>query len=210
MKNKKIVFLWFLVLFSLGSYSQKFNFTIGNSNIYFNQFNYRKVNFHGVSFSADYYFKRFGWSFDLNYYFPKTYYGQLSRFPVYIKAYSILYGPGLKFKVFVSKSQKTIIQAVANIYGISFNGTYNTEPIIRIYGGFDNVSDTYVLFSPGIKFTKKIRYIPISISVRRNFNLTNNHKYEKMDVKGFTELNVGISFPVIFGPAPNSIKKINY
>lgn len=207
---KKILIILSFVVFSIGANAQKFNFTIGNSNIFFNQFNYRKVNFNGISFSADYYFKRFGWSFDFNYYFPKSYYGKVSRFQVYIKGQGFLYSPGLKFKLHVSKSQKTIIQASANISIVNFNGKYNTEPLIRIYGGYDSATDTYVFFSPGIKITRKIKYIPVSISLRRSFNISDIKKYEKMDIKGFNEFNIGISFPLIFGPAPNEIKKIKF
>jgi hypothetical protein len=220
--KKQYLILFFIFLFALDGFAQKFNVSVGTSHIFYKNFNYRKESFHGISSNVSYYFKRIGWTFDFNYYLPNTYYGHRSyetfvedeytyvRIPIYIKSIGFYYGPGITYKAFVSKSQQTTVQVSLNGAQINYIGTYNKEPFIRINGGADDVTFGFFNLSPGIKITQRVRYIPITLILRRNFNLTNNENYGKINAGGFTEINLAVTFPIIYGSAPNKIKMINY
>lgn len=209
MKQIKLILISTFILFSGKCFSQKFNVTIGSSNILFENFNQRKIIFNGASFNYSYYFKRFGWTFDFNAYLPTLYYGKVSGTPVYVRGGGISVGAGLTYKVFVSESQKTVLQT--DVIGTYFNhsGNYNTEPFIRIYGGYDYVSVNFFSVSAGLKLTHKFGNLPLSFSLRRYFKVTKS-EYNDFEPSGYTELRLGITFPIVFGPPPSNITKIKY
>jgi len=209
MKKINYILIFFLIIFSGKCFSQKFNFTVGSSNILFENFNKRKVIFNGFSFEYTYYFKRFGWTFNINYYLPSNYYGKINDIPVYVKGGGVSFGPGITYKVFVSESQKTVLQTDINISYYNHSGNYNTEPFVRIYGGYDYISVNLISASAGLKLTRKIWNIPLSFSLKRHFKIS-QFEYDNFEPSGYTELKLGISFPVVFGPPPSSITKIIY
>lgn len=217
----RLLILFVFTNISLACFSQKFNFTVGSSNILFERLYNRKVLFNGLSFNYAYYFKRFGWTMDLNFYLPSEYYGKVmyyyfnsdmqyvyNEIPVYIKGGGFSVGPGITYKLYVSKSQKFIIQTDANALILSLVQNFNSDPFIRIYGSSDFSAPTIYSVSFGLKFTHKIGYIPLSFSLRRHFNIQSKIHYQNFS--GYTELKLGISFPIVFGPPPSTITKINY
>ena len=222
MKRIHLILIFFFIISSYNCFSQKYNFTVGSSNILFERFFNRKVLFNGLSLNTNYYIKNLGLTFDINFYLPSSYYGKVfqysynyttlsdeySEVPVYIKGGGFSVGPGFSYKVFVSKSLKTIIQTEVNALILNVTQNYNKEPFVRIYGSSDVSPVDIGSASGGLRIMFKIGYIPLSFSLKRHFNIQSKIRFQNFS--GYTELKVGIAFPIIFGPPPSTITKIKY
>ncbi|OFX34154.1 MAG: hypothetical protein A2X08_03645 [Bacteroidetes bacterium GWA2_32_17] len=223
MRIVKIILLLIFSNISVLCFSQKFNFTTGTSNILFERLYNKKVFFNGLSFNSAYYFKRFGWTIDLNFYFSSTYYGKTKGYsfnndkgkdepyystPVYFKGGAFSIGPGVTYKIYVSKTQKTVLLTDVNFLMLNLNQSYNKEPFIRLYGGADSYEPTIYSSSFGFKLIKKIKYLPLSISIKRHFNIQSKINYQYFS--GYYELKIGIAFPIVYGNPPSTIIKIKY
>ena len=223
MRINKIILLFIFSNISILCFSQKFNFIAGTSNILFERLYNKKVVFNGLSFNSAYYFKRFGWTIDLNFYFPTTYYGKTKGYdfnydtgkdepyystPVYFKGGGFSIGPGVTYKMYVSETQKTILLTDLSFLILKLNQKYDIDPFIRLYGGADNYEPNIYTTSFGIKLIKKIKNLPLSISLKRNFNIQSKIDYQYFS--GFYEFKFGIAFPIIYGNPPSTIIKIKY
>jgi len=110
--------------------------------------------------------------------------------------------------MYVSETQKTILLTDLSFLILKLNQKYDIDPFIRLYGGVDNYEPNIYTTSFGIKLIKKIKNLPLSISLKRNFNIQSKIDYQYFS--GFYEFKFGIAFPIIYGNPPSTIIKIKY
>ncbi|MFH2142614.1 MAG: hypothetical protein ABIJ97_09345 [Bacteroidota bacterium] len=213
MKIKILIFV-FICLF-LNSYSQKFKFSVGSSNIFFENFNERKILFSGFSADYTFLFGRLGWNFEADYYLPQTYYGKTNEIPVYAKGDGFSMGTALYIQIFKPESEKWNIYALSGFSFLTHKGKFNKEPFINnsldmVYNAPVNDIDIDVTTGfVGVGFTYKIGYIPYTICLNRRMKIIND-EYDDFITSGYFEAKLCITFPILFTPPPTEIIKITY
>jgi hypothetical protein len=217
--------LSFLILLSIPVYSQNFRINAGGAYETFSSINSRPVSFYGIGINYSYYFyKRLGFNLGYSRYFPTTYYGKVQYWdledftaPAYIKGGANSFAIGFKVKIADPDSKKVEINAIIGSSVFIHKGTYDKTPFIRHYEGWfitdiKNVVNS-VYFGTEIIF--KLGNFPLFISGGYNQVLGQKAAYDEWD--GFSvpfsssvQLKAGISLPVLKGPVPSEIKKIEY
>jgi len=159
----------------------------------------------------------------MNFYLPTTYYGKIKgstynydlgkdepyySTPVYFKGGGYSIGYGNTYKIYVSETQKTILLTDLSFVILQLNQKYDIDPFIRLYGGSDNYEPIIYAASFGIKLIQKIKNLPLSISIKKIFNIQSKINYQYFS--GFYELKLGVAFPIIYGNPPSTIIKIKY
>lgn len=214
MKKYLIVFLFCLSVPNL--YSQNFRLNAGGSFSHFGNIYNREVSFYGFGINYTYYFyKRAGLYMGFDHYFPTTYYGlsyvyEGPGIPVYITGGANNLNLGLRLKVIDPDSKRIEINATAAISSFIHAGSYHIEEA-RVDEIINHVNSFYA----GMELILKKLSLPVAFSGGYNFVLNQEEGYKEWD--GFSVpfsssfvVRAAISLPVMKGPAPSQIKKIEY
>jgi len=222
---KKIILLLILFLTSYNVYSQNFRLKFGPSYAHFFDINNNKVNFYGASLNYTYFFfKRLGLELDYAKYLPSTYYGEVKVWdfnyyyiPAYVTGGAQSFGFGLNSKIFESKSKKLTIYSNTSLNYFTHSAEYEKEIFVKHYGGdwIDDIKIYLLIFNPGIGASCKIKHIPFFVEFHYNYILSDFEPESYLDeysvpFSSFIRLNFGVSFPIMYGPSPNEIQKIEY
>jgi hypothetical protein len=223
MKSRLLILI--LSVYSFTAFSQGYRFTLGSSNVYFENFSDRKIIFNGFNAEYTFLFNRLGLSLEVGYYFPKAYYGQVVAInynttpenyhiiPVYIKGSSLLWGMGLTFDIIHRKSQRFKLYAYGGLSNFAHYGKYDEDPFIRLYGqdniSADNVGE--IVFGTsgpdiGLGCVFKVGNCPVHITIKRTVQITTYG----LEISGYFEGSIGIGFPILKSPPPTEIIKLTY
>jgi len=220
LKIKKTILIFLSVFIIQNTYSQRFNFYIGSDNAFFRDFSETKMYFSGINLNAELFIKKFGWNFETNIFFPKTYYSNVSdlnslinpvqkKIYVYVKGGGYSLGPGIQYKLYVSKEQNFTLQSNFNLIYYNNRMKYNYEPFIRIYGGYGYTDINAAFISYGLKSVIRFRNLRTMISIFHN-SLLSQSKYDSFKISGFYEIKFGLVFPILYNTSSSKIIKINY
>lgn len=221
---RKIVCLLFFVL-SLPVHSQNFRLNLGTSRVMFSNINDRRVSFNGINAEYSYYlFRKAGIYLGYNYYFPSTYFSIVRYWDwedntatANITGGAHDLEAGMKIR-FTNPSTGKIEVSTTIAWSVFFHkGNYDKEQLIRYYGGTflpdirNRVLSVYI--GPGIIF--KAGNLPVSLSGGYNQVVGQGEPYDEWDgysmpFSSSAEIRIGISLPVMRGPAPSEIKMIRY
>jgi len=220
LRYSKFLILSVLFFFSFNAHTQNYRLSVTSSNAYFSDFNKHSVLFSGYSASYFMLNNRFGFGVTYCHYFPKTYYGQVGFYdftadkitkaiPVYAKGSANSFSFGISFDFLRLKSEKFKSAVLAGLSLFDHIGEIDNEPFLSVYGSSDNVSVSSGCFYAGALFIYKIGYVPVQLSIKRQFSI-DKQKYSDFKIPGYFEINAGICFPIIKSPPPTKIKKVNY
>jgi hypothetical protein len=214
-------FVIILSLLSLTLYSQNFHLNGGGVIAYFPDINKRQVIFSGYGLNYSYYFfKKAGIYLGYNHFFPVTYYGQVpygdnSTVPAYIVGGANNAEMGMKMKVFTPDTKKVEITSILGLSFFSHKGIYNTDSYIRQAGYVYEIKNMVNSYFLEVEMILKAGTIPLFISGAYNFVIGQKEPYNEggyysVPFSSAVVVKAGISLPVMRGPVPSEIKKIEY
>jgi hypothetical protein len=214
-------FVVILSLLSLSLYSQNFHLNGGGAFTYFPDINKRQVLFSGYGLNYSYYFfKKVGIYLGYNHFFPITYYGEVpygdnSTVPAYIKGGANSEEIGMKMKVFNPDTKKVEITSILGLSFFSHKGIYNTDSYIRQVGYVYEIKNMVNSYFLEVELVFKAGSIPFFISGAYNFVIDQKEPFKEggyysVPFSSAVVVKAGISLPVMRGPVPSEIKKIEY
>jgi len=216
--RKSIIVIIFLFSTQI-LWSQAHQININSCNIYFNDFSNRKVYFPGISSDLSFLFSRFSMDISIRYCFPKTYYGIARSYVltkkedkeifVYSKGgiFSIAYS--FTYKFLKPKSERYYLGLYSGFNYLNHTGKFNSENFIRIYGGYDDISLSFISLHAGLRYMYRFGYIPIVLNASYNIPV-GKREFNSFLTSSFLMLEAGIALPIIKCPPADKIYKLNY
>ena len=210
-----------LSLLSLSLYSQNFHLNGGGVIAFFPDINERKVTFPGYGINYSYFFfKNTGLYLGFNHFFPVTYYGKVpygdnSTVPAYITGGANSAEMGMKIKVFNPDTKKVEISSILGLSFLSHKGSYHTDSYIRKVGYVYDIKNLVNSYFLEMEMIFKAGTIPLFVSGGYHFVIGQKEPYNEggyysVPFSSAVVVRAGISLPVMRGPVPSEIKKIEY
>lgn len=204
--------LIFLIFLSIPLYSQNFRLNVEGALSRFENINDRQVSFYGLGLDYSYYFlKKAGLFITFDHYFPTEYYGvAMLQYPVYITGGANSFDFGLRYKVIDPDSKRIEVNGSVAISSFIHKGSYYIEDVSydEIYNKVKSVC------LRGELILKKLP-VPLAVSAGYNyvFNQNGTSYYQDLFSVPFSSyytVKFAFSLPVMKGPAPDRIKKIDF
>jgi hypothetical protein len=215
-------------------YPNNVDFHIMYSHIYFYNLNGKPVNFPGVSFAiVNGFDKKFSLHLVLNWYFHKTYDGQIGLSSMYDTVTPQLKLMDTKLKGGGFSMDFNIVTHFGHLYYESISEDFTIRPLIGFSLWMHNVSYTdgdvnydrltyYASRDQGLNIgtinlglfiRKRIANFPVCFTISDNLLMAqNSNTYYELKRKYSSQLHIGIglTFPAVKGMGISNIKSIHY